>query len=117
MAYKISGTLSDAARIVVIKESDWSVEKCQECPAGYWSIGSLASGAKLVAGRKSDGEVVGYGNVSPIEYTSPGRGVFGGGFTGPSNIIDYITISTPGNATNFGDLTVKRRYPAATSNG
>ena len=36
------------------------------------------------------------------------RGVFGGGRTGPSstNTIDYITISSTGNALDFGDLTV-----------
>ena len=33
------------------------------------------------------------------------RGVFGGGATGSTkNIIDYIAISTTGNATDFGDL-------------
>ena len=48
------------------------------------------------------------------------RGVFGGGNhsgagnTG-SNIIQYITISTTGNATDFGDLTVARRYLAGLS--
>ena len=37
------------------------------------------------------------------------RGVFGGGYiSAASNIIDYITISTTGNAINFGDLTTLR---------
>ena len=35
------------------------------------------------------------------------RGVFGGG-NGPQNTIDYITIATTGNATDFGDLTIAR---------
>jgi len=35
----------------------------------------------------------------------PDRGLFGGGSSDPTkNIIDYITISTTGNATDFGDL-------------
>jgi hypothetical protein len=38
-----------------------------------------------------------------------------GGTTG--NVIDYVTISTTGNATNFGNLITARRYIAATSNG
>ena len=43
-----------------------------------------------------------------------GRGVFGGGNDGSnSNVIDYITIATTGNATDFGDLTVARRVDAA----
>jgi len=55
------------------------------------------------------------------EYTTGGdRGVFGGGFaTGGiySNIIDYITISSTGNTTDFGDLTLARYGLTATSNG
>lgn len=38
------------------------------------------------------------------------RGLFGGGYApGDVNTIDYITISTLGNAQDFGDLTVSRR--------
>ena len=41
------------------------------------------------------------------------RGCFGGGYNnsnGELNIIDYITIASTGNATNFGNLTVDRSY-------
>jgi hypothetical protein len=34
------------------------------------------------------------------------RGLFGGGWT--TNVIAYITISTTGDATDFGDLTIAR---------
>ena len=36
-----------------------------------------------------------------------GRGITGGGFVSPSsqNVMDYIEISTTGNALDFGDLT------------
>lgn len=38
------------------------------------------------------------------------RGVFGGGANpGNINVIDYITISSTGNALDFGDLTISRR--------
>ena len=42
------------------------------------------------------------GSVSP----AAARGIFAGGFTGSdgSNVMDYITISSTGNATDFGDL-------------
>ena len=43
-------------------------------------------------------------------------GLFGGGSVS-GNTIDYITIATPGNATDFGDLTVSREDIAACSNG
>ncbi len=35
------------------------------------------------------------------------RGLFGGGSTpSDSNVIDYVTIATTGDATDFGDLTM-----------
>ena len=39
------------------------------------------------------------GSITPISS----RGVFGGG-EGPVNVIDYVSIATMGNATDFGDL-------------
>jgi len=40
-----------------------------------------------------------------------GRGCFGGGKTGSGvNTIDYITIATTGNATNFGDRSSTSAY-------
>jgi len=37
------------------------------------------------------------------------RALFGGGFTGArTNVIDYVTIATTGNVSDFGDLTVAR---------
>ena len=44
----------------------------------------------------------------------------GGGLAGvdtPTNIIDYITISSTGNAADLGDLIVARDYTASLSNG
>ena len=116
MPYKISGTLSDAARIIVIKESDWSIESNTNESVGAYEVDSLVTGAKLVAARKSDGETFVFGGVTPIEYTPPERGVFAGGST-YSNVIDYITISAPGNTTDFGDLSSARYGVGATSNG
>ena len=45
-----------------------------------------------------------------------GRGVFGGGSDGAyTTTMEYITIATPSNATDFGDLTVARLYVEAVS--
>ena len=55
-------------------------------------------------------------NVNGGNPYSGSRAVFGGGNVMPATI-DYITISTPGNASDFGDLTVARYELAATSNG
>jgi hypothetical protein len=53
------------------------------------------------------------GSVTPA---AP-RGLFAGGFTpSASNVIQYVTISTTGNAIDFGDLTVTRtQFPAGAS--
>jgi len=46
------------------------------------------------------------------------RAVFGTFYTGSSsNVMEYFTIATTGNATDFGDLTVARYAGAGTSNG
>jgi hypothetical protein len=48
-------------------------------------------------------------SFTPDSATGGARGVFGGGISFESNIIEYITISTTGNTIDFGDLTVSRR--------
>jgi len=117
MAYKISGTLNESARILVLKESDWSIESNVERSAGDYEIENLVSGTKTIVAIDGNGEVVGYGMVSP-EFYGGDRGIFGGGYNnGVTNIIDYIIISTTGNATDFGDLSKERYHFAATSNG
>jgi hypothetical protein len=45
---------------------------------------------------------------NPLVTNPLDTGVFGGGSPGPSNLLDYITIATTGDATDFGDLTVAR---------
>ena len=42
--------------------------------------------------------------------------MFGGG-NGNSDVMDYVTIATPGNATDFGNLTVARNALGATTDG
>ena len=53
------------------------------------------------------------GGVSPAAQ----RALFGGGdsTSDDSSVIDFVNISTLGNATDFGDLTVGRATPAALS--
>ena len=59
-------------------------------------------------------------NINGLEFTQfigSTRGLFGGGTTGSaSNVIDYVTIASTGNATDFGDLTVARYRLSACSN-
>jgi hypothetical protein len=54
---------------------------------------------------------------SSIPATGGPRGVFGGGSPGgvSLNVIEYINITSQGNAVDFGDLTVDRRGISASS--
>ena len=74
----------------------------------------------------STGNALDFGNLTQARNDPGGafsgsvRGIFTGGYTsGPSvyyNTIDYITISTTGNAQNFGDLTDKVSRSGGLSN-
>ena len=66
-----------------------------------------------------------FGNLTSLKRglgacSSQTRGLFAGGYKDTGGVvrydaIDYVTISTPSNATDFGDLTVART-PASCSN-
>ena len=51
--------------------------------------------------------------------SSPTRSVLGGGYHGSSpngtNIMDFVTIATTGNAADFGDTTSARAYSSGVS--
>jgi len=121
MAYKISGTKSEDARILVVRQDTWEVEANTVISgSGAYEVLGLTEGNKLVLGIADGGASVSYSSVDALLYLSSGdRGVFAGGYlSGNQNIIDYITISTPaGSATNFGDLTVARKDLSGASNG
>ena len=73
------------------------------------------------------GNATDFGDLgTPVEHNAAtsngikGRAVSGGGtYTGSSasvNVLEYVTISTPGDAQDFGDLTISTRQFGATSN-
>jgi hypothetical protein len=66
------------------------------------------------------GNATDFGDTTFVDYSrsgfsSPTRGVFGGGYNN-RNVIDYVTIASTGNATDFGDLTVGRYDMAGYAN-
>jgi len=72
MPYKISGSKSETARVIILKESDWSIESnTVVAGSGAYEIDSLETGSKLIVAESGDGELLGYGNVTPIEYAEP----------------------------------------------
>jgi hypothetical protein len=87
---------------------------------GYRTIGSQYSGATIYKRDTNEwlaiGNLVQSASVVVVEEGIVAIGVFGGGTTGStSNVMDYITIATTGNATDFGDLTASRFTLAACS--
>lgn len=65
IVYRISGNLTESARIIVINESDDTIEYNGEFSAGNYEIELEDTNYKTVIARKSDGEVVGFGKVTP----------------------------------------------------
>ena len=75
---------------------------------------------------QSLGDAVDFGDLTVARSglsaaSSPTRGVFMGGRTGPGNddkvtTIDFVTTSTLGNAADFGDLTVATSHGGGCSN-
>ena len=64
----------------------------------------------------SDYETAKWYELGTVPYAG-GRGVFGTGYNNNNTSnIDYVTIDTLGNATDFGDMSVARRAYGATSN-
>ena len=54
---------------------------------------------------------------SPQQQTISPRGIFAGGNNPTTNTIEYITISSTGNGTDFGDMITARGMPSVVSNG
>lgn len=68
MPYKLTGSISEDARIIIINESDWSVESNTQETTGSFEISGLSEGAKTIIGRISNGYSAAYGGVSPESY-------------------------------------------------
>ena len=71
----------------------------------------------------STGDAIDFGNLTQARSSmkgtasSPIRGVFAGGYKTPgiSDVIDYITIDTLGDAVDFGDIIASQSYGAGCS--
>jgi hypothetical protein len=72
MPYKISGTKSETGRVMILKESDWTIESNTVVSgSGAYEITDLIEGQKTAVARAADGEITGYGNVAAAFYESP----------------------------------------------
>lgn len=85
MGYKITGWLEEPARVLVFKETDWSIEVNTSIDRGDFSISGLSAGKKMVAGRNSTGKVEVYGDITPLEYLAE----------------DFLSINVSGDLLNI----------------
>jgi len=65
--YYLEGNLVSDARIIVVDESDWTVKSSSNHSAGTWTVEDLDDTTYFVSARKSDGEGVSYGNITPAQ--------------------------------------------------
>ena len=95
---------------------------------GYFGTPSASSGKRIdYINIQSQGKSIRFGDLTVNRYTmgagaNSTRGLFTGGYQdglSPDtdvNAIEFITIATEGNATDFGDRTQVGRAPACASN-
>jgi len=72
MSYKISGSVGTDSRILVFDETTGTITGNELVSSGEYEVLDVGEGSKTVLARKSDGETVGYGNISPIFYEAFG---------------------------------------------
>jgi hypothetical protein len=66
MAYNIIGNISEASRIIVLNESDMSIESNTTHSGGAFDVTANDDNDKIIIARKNDGESFGYGAITPI---------------------------------------------------
>jgi hypothetical protein len=120
------GNATDFGDLIVAK-GELAANSNGSSQKGVFVGGGSASNVMEYITINSEGNASDFGDLTVGRYRlsansngNNNRGIIGGGDTNETNvtnIIDYITISTPGNATDFGDLTLARMYLSATSNG
>ena len=94
----------------------YGVESSASPPtAGAFRFNTDSSQLEIYDGNQWTGVLA----TSPEQQTGGTRGLFGGGWAGPStgstDTIDMINVDTTGNATDFGNLTVARTVPQGLS--
>ena len=64
---KIAGRIFEPTRIIVINESDWTIEHNQIHSSGGYEIDTEDNNKKTLIARLNDGQSVGAGNLTPTE--------------------------------------------------
>ena len=116
-------TLGEAQNFGDLTDDPNSLTGCSNSTRGLFAGGQNPSNVNTIAyvTIATEGNAIDFGDLSQggnngkIDYlgacASEIRGVFGGGQTPTKiNTIQFVTIATTGNTTDFGDLTVARRF-------
>jgi hypothetical protein len=125
---------TNASTFGALSQPKWSASSCSSSTRGIFSGGRILPSGQVINALHTieyvtiatTGNSIYFGDLTQARATlaacsSSTRGVFGAGyFSGPddvyTNLMDYITISTTGNAKFFGGLTKAEWNPAACSN-
>lgn len=71
MPYKISGNISEEARVIIFDESDWSIESNTVISGGGNYEIEVKDGDKTIVSRTNNGWTIGYGAVTAAFYEPP----------------------------------------------
>jgi len=126
--YVITSSTGSAMDFANLNAARGYVKACSNSIRGIWGGGRASPGNDtdtiqyITMATNADG--VDFGNLTArrtaaANVSNPTRALFCGGYLtplstgGPYNITDYVTISTTGNAADFGDLRVGTDYQDA----
>jgi alpha-tubulin suppressor-like RCC1 family protein len=116
MAYKISGVKSETARVMVLKESDWSVESNAVISgSGAYEVVDLDASQKLMLGMSDEGEIIAFGDVAPVmlpnEIWTVGRNQYGQ--LGQGDIVELSVLAQVGSMDYTADIAAGGNVSAA----
>jgi len=132
MEYVTIATTSNSTTFGDMTQAGGMVSACSNNTRGLffsvWDANTSGSSHKkhidyitiASAGNSADFGELSVARPEAAGFGSPTRGICAGGYdalspNNPQDTIDYVTIATTGNATDFGNLTVARQAPASAS--
>ena len=117
----LSGITTFSGQQYFIPPKGTTAERPSDCPPGSIRFNTDSAHLEYWNGSvwlefEASSEELGDQNNSNSSGGTGTRGLFAGGYSpGETNIIDYVTIETLGDAQDFGDLTAETEYPGGTS--
>jgi hypothetical protein len=92
MPYRLKGYVNLPSKILIMSDSNFSVENVEEFSAGNWEILVANNNKRIAIARNNNGDVEGYGNITPEYYEEDGT------YLAITSIGDYLSINNEGDA-------------------